>query len=181
LNPNLPALHGGLGSVLIKLGRFSEAMNEFTNEAQLDSHYPWPHFGIAQALLAQGRDAEAIDRLHEALRIAPDNFQILAYTAHVLAADENPRIRDGKAALVLAVEANVLTDGAQPLVLDALGMACAETGDFTNAVDATQKAIVLATAARMKDVEAMRRRLQLYQNHQPWRESFRYTNAPAKN
>ena len=70
----------------------------------------------------------------------PDNFQILAYTAHVLAADENPQIRDGKTALALAIKANALTGGTQPLVLDALGMACAETGDFTNAQEATQKA-----------------------------------------
>jgi len=181
LNPNLPALHGGLGSVLTELGRFNEAMNEFTNAAQLDSRYPWPHFGMAQALLAQGRDIEAIGQLHEALRIDPDNFQILAYTAHVLAADNDPRVRDGQAALGFAAEANALIGGTQPLVLDALGMADAETGDFTNAMDAAQEAIVLATAARLKIVKDMQQRLQLYQIHQPWRESFLLTNAPVKN
>ncbi|MGA3283256.1 MAG: hypothetical protein ABSD57_02200, partial [Verrucomicrobiota bacterium] len=122
-----------------------------------------------------------MDQLREALRIEPDNFQILAYTAHVLAADENPQIRDGKTALVLAAKANALTGGAQPLVLDALGMACAETGDFTNALDVTQKALELATAAQIKNLEGIQQRLQLYKNHQPWRESFLFTNAPAKN
>ena len=131
--------------------------------------------------LKQGRDAEAVDEFRAALRIDPNNFQILAYTAHVLAADENPQIRDGKTALVLAVKAKVLTDGAQPLVLDALGMACAETGDFTNALEVTQRAIDLATAARMKKLEPLQQRLELYKNHRPWRESFRATNAPAKN
>ena len=33
------------------------------------------------------------------------------------------QIRDGKTALVLAAKANALTGGAQPFVLDALGMA----------------------------------------------------------
>ncbi len=181
LNPELPSLHDGLGSVLAELGRFSEAMNEFTNAAQLDRTYPWPHFEAGKTLLKQGRDAEAMDQFHAALRIAPDNFQILAYTAHVLAAAENPGIRDGKTALVFATEANALTGGTQPFVLDALGMAFAETGDFTNALDVTQKALDLAITAKMKNLEGIQQRLQLYKNHQPWRESFLFTNAPAKN
>jgi tetratricopeptide (TPR) repeat protein len=180
LKPELPSLHDGLGSVLAELGRFGEALNEFTNAARLDPAYPWPHFEMARTLLQQGRDVEAMDQFHEALRIVPDNFQILTYTAHVLAAAENPQIRDGKTALEFAARANELTGGAQPFVLDALGMACAETGDFTNALDVTQKAIELATAAKLKHREGFQQRLQLYQNHRPWRESFRSTNAPVK-
>jgi protein O-mannosyl-transferase len=181
LKPDLPFLHDSLGSVLSGLGRFSEAMSEFTNAAWLDPAYPWPHFEMGKALLKQGRDAGAMDQFREALRLGPDDFQILAYTAHVLAADENPHIRDGKAALLLAAKANALTGGAQPFVLDALGMACAETGDFTNALDVTQRALDLATAAKVKDREGIQQRLQLYKNHQPWRESFLFTNSPPKN
>jgi tetratricopeptide (TPR) repeat protein len=180
LNPTLPFLHDSLGSVLVESGRFAEAMNEFTNAAQLDPAYPWPHFQMAKALLKQGRDAEAIDEFRAALRLDPENFQILAYTAHVLAAEENPDVRDGKTALVLAIKANNLTDSAQPYVLDALGMACAATGDFTNAIAATQKAFELATAAKLKKTEPIQQRLELYKNHQPWRESFLATNAPPE-
>ena len=136
---------------------------------------------MGKALLKQGRDSEAMDQLREALRIDPDNFQILAYTAHVLAADENPQIRDGKTALALAVRANALTGGAQPFVLDTLGMACAETGDFANALDAAQNALDLAIAAKAKNPEGIQQRLQLYKNRQPWRESFLFTSAPAQN
>jgi tetratricopeptide (TPR) repeat protein len=180
LNPSLPSLHNGAGMVLAELGRFDEAMGQFKEAARLDPTYPWAYLEIGKMRLKQGRDAEAIDEFREALRIDPDNFQILAYTAHVLAADENPQIRDGRTALVLAVKAKVLTDGAQPYVLDALGMACAETGDFTNAQEVTQRAIDLATAAKMKKLEPLQQRLQLYKNHQPWRESFLFTNTPVK-
>jgi len=181
LNPELPSLHDGLGSVLAELGRFSEAMNEFANAARLDPTYPWSHFEMGKTLLKQGRDTEAVDQFHAALRIDPDNFQILAYTAHVLAAAENPEIRDGKIALEFATEANALTGGAQPFVLDALGMAWAETGDFTNALAVTQKALDLAITDKMKNLEGIQQRLQLYKNHQAWRESFLFTNAPVKN
>ena len=149
LNPDLPPLHNNVGAVLAELGRYDEAMTEFKAAERLDPAYPWAHYEIGKMYLEQGRDADAMDELRAALQLAPDNFQILAYIAHVLAAIENPRIRDGKTALALASRANLLTGGAQPYVLDALGMACAETGDFTNAVAVTQRALDIATAAKL--------------------------------
>jgi len=178
LKPNLPALHDGTGIVLVELGRFDEAMNEFAEAARLDPTYPWPYFQMGKALLGQGRNAEALDKLREALRINPDNYQILAYVARVLAANEKPEFRDGQTALVYAVKANVLSDGTLPFVLDALGMACAETGRFDDAQEAIERAINIATATGLKqDVASMQQRLRLYQNHQPWRESFLSTNT----
>jgi tetratricopeptide (TPR) repeat protein len=176
LNPKLPFLHNSTGMVLAELGRFDEAMSQFQEAARLDPTYPWAHFEIGKLRLKQGRDAEAIDEFRAALRLEPNNFQILAYTAHVLATDEDPQIRDGKTALVLAIKAKLLTGDTQPFVLDALGMACAETGDFTNALEVTQRAIDLATAAKMKKLEPLQQRLELYKNHRPFRQSF--TNAP---
>jgi tetratricopeptide (TPR) repeat protein len=180
LNPSRPSLHNSAGTVLAELGRFDEAMSQFKEAAQLDPTYPWAHLEIGKLRLKQGRDAEAIDELRAALRIDPNNYQILAYTAHVLAVNENPQIRDGRTALVLAIKAKLLTGDTQPYVLDALGMACAETGDFTNALEVTQKALDLAIAAKMKKLEPLRQRLELYKNHQPWRESFLFTNTPPK-
>jgi protein O-mannosyl-transferase len=179
LNPKAPSLHDSLGIVLVELGNFNEAMEEFTNAARLDPVYPWPHFQMAKALLKQGRDAEAIDQFHAALRLDPENYQILAYLAHVLAAGENPQLREGKTALELAIKANTLTGGGQPFVLDVLGMAYAKTGDFTNAIDVTQKALDLANAANLKKIKPIQQRLELYKNHQPWRESFLATNVPV--
>jgi tetratricopeptide (TPR) repeat protein len=180
LKPELPSLHDALGAVLVELGRFDEAMSQFTEAVRLDPACPAAHFDMGKLLLKQGRDAGAIDEFRAALRLDPDSFQILAYTAHVLAADDNPQIRDGKTALMLAAKANALTGGAQPFVLDALGMACAETGDFTNAQEVTQRAVDLATAAQMKKIEPLQQQLQRYKNHQPWRESFLATNPPVK-
>ena len=181
LNSNLPTLHDGMGIVLIELGRFDEAMSQFKEAARLDPAYPWPYFQMGKALLGQGRDAEAIDKLREALRINPDNYQILAYVARVLAANEKPEVRDGQTALAYAVKANALSDGTLPFALDALGMACAEIGRFDDAREAAERAIKLATATDTKlDITSMQQRLRLYQNHQPWRESFLSTNTPPQ-
>ncbi len=67
------------------------------------------------------------------------------------------------------------------MVLDVIGMACAEMGKFDEAQLAAQRALDLAKAAKMKNLEPIEQRLELYQKHRPWRESFRATNAPAKN
>jgi len=133
---------------------------------------------MGKVLLKQGRDAEALDKFREALQLGPDDFQILAYTAYVLAADKNPEVRDGKTALELAAKANALTGGAQPGVLDALSMACAETGRFKNAQQIEQRAIRLAQAAGL-ETNDMNLRLELYKSGRPYRETF--TNSPPRN
>jgi tetratricopeptide (TPR) repeat protein len=182
LNPKLPQFHNGLGFVLVELGHFDEALIQFTNALQLDPAYPWAHFEMAKTLLKQGRDAEAVGELHEALQLAPDDIHILTYSAHVLASLQNPGMRDGKLALILATKANDLTGGGQAIALNALGMAQAETGDFTNALEVTQKALDLVVDARLGKLQPLqnqlRQELKLYRNHQPWRESFLDTNAP---
>ncbi len=180
LDPTQPYIHNTLGAVLVKLGRFNEAMDEFTGAERLDPHYSWAPFNIGNLYLKQGRDSEAIDEFRKVLRLDPENYQILAFVAHVLAAHQNSQVRDGRTALVLALKANTLTGGGQPFVLDVVGMACAEVGRFDEAQQAARQALDLAQAAKMKKLEPLQQRLQLYQNHQPWRESFLATNALPK-
>jgi tetratricopeptide (TPR) repeat protein len=178
LNPSSPLLHNDAGIVLSELGRFPEAMAEFTNALRLDPDYSATHARLGDTLLKQGRDAEAIAQFNEAMRLDPLNFNIYARTARVLASIENPNVRDGKTALILAVKANVMAGGNQPLVFDVLGMAFAENGDFTNAQNCAQNALDLANNAKMTKLEPIQQRLELYKKHQPWRESFLATNAP---
>lgn len=178
LKPDNASLRNGTGQILAKLGRLDEAAAEFNEAARLDPGYASPHLELGKVRLKQGRDPEALEQFRTAVRLDPENFQILAYVAHVLAASDDPRLRDGKAALELAARANDLAGGAQPLVLDALAMACAETGDFENAVLVGQGAVKLAAQVKLKDLPAIQHRLELYQNHQPWRESFRAEAEP---
>ncbi len=179
LNPNSVLTHLNLGTLRVELGQFAEAAAEFAEAARLDPADARPPYENAKLLLKQGRDAEAVAELHKALQLDADNFKVQAFTARVLAADETEGIRNGVTALALAKQADELTGNSQPLVLDALGMALAETGDFANAAAAVQKAIELAEAAQVPDIKPLKTRLTLYQNKQPWRESFRATNAPT--
>jgi tetratricopeptide (TPR) repeat protein len=165
-----------LGIVLGKLGRFDEALSEFFVAARLDTTLAQPHFLIGQMLLQQGRDLEATPHLQAGLKLEPDNPKMLIFTANVLAADENPQVRNGTEARVLAENAIKLTGGQQFAVLDVLSMAWAEIGQFDEALQIQQHAIQLAEAAGQKDdLALMQQRLQLYLARQPWRESFKKT------
>ena len=129
--------------------------------------------------LKQGHDADAVEEFRHAVQLDPNDFQLLASVAHVLAADQDPRGRDGNAAVALSLKANALTGGSQPFVLDVVGMACAEVGRFPEAQQAAQQALDLARNAKMTKIGPIEERLKLYQQHQPWRESFLATNRPA--
>ena len=173
LNPKRASLHNNLGLVFIALGRFDEAMSQFSEAAQLDTGYASPQFQMGRTLLRQGHDIEALPHFHGALQIDPDNYQMLIYTARVLAADENSQVRNGREAFTLADRADKLSGQAQSVSLDTLAMACAEIGRFDEALQMQQQAIDLAHAAGQKeDIAALQQRLQVYKNHQPWRESF---------
>jgi tetratricopeptide (TPR) repeat protein len=181
MDPQVPALHGAAGCALAAQGKLEEALKELAEATRLDPYYALPHIETAKIFFKQGRDHEAVDELHVALQAAPDDFQVLATAAHYLAASENTSIRDGLAALNLALKANDISEGSQPMVLDILAMAYAETGDFTNAIACAQNALELAEAAKLESTKTIRQRLELYNVHQPWRESFRGTNAPGNN
>ncbi len=180
LNPHSVSSYLNLGILRVELGQFTEAAAEFAEAARLDPADARPPYESAKLLLKLGRDAEAVAALRHALELDKNNFTMLAYAARVLASDETAGIRDGAAALALANRANELTGGVQPAVLDALGMACAENHDFTNAIASVQKALELAGAEQVRDTGPLKARLALYQDRQPWRESFRATNAPAR-
>jgi len=181
LNPQAPILHVNLGELLVILGRFDEAMSQYEQAVQLNPDDPHPYYSMGIVLLQQGRYVEAVDNFRKALRLDPKDFEKLAALACVLASNENPQIRNGAEAVTLAERANMLTEGQQPFVLDTLAMAYAEAGRFQDAQKIEQRAIRIARAAALEATNAMLQRLELYQNHQPWRESYLFTNAPAKN
>jgi protein O-mannosyl-transferase len=179
LRPDDPDLLIRAAHELNLLGQFNAALAELAIAKNRDPNSPRLHVETARSFFKLGRDQDGVAEFMAAVKLAPDDYQILAETAHYLSVNENAAARDGKLALALALKADEISGHQNPMVLDALGGALAETGDFTNAVIYAQKVLDLATAAQVKKLEPLRRRLECYQNGQPWRESFRATNAPA--
>ncbi len=122
-------------------------------------------------------DLEAVSALRQALQVAPDNVTVLMSLARVLAADDNPKVRNGRTAFAMAQRAITLSgDSLQPALLDVLAMAFAEVGDFKSAQEAARDSLNLAQSNNLtNDAPVIRQHLQLYQNHQP----FRLSNSKA--
>ena len=174
LNPQSPAQHNSVGIILAELGRTNEALRHFDEAIQCDASYAPAYFQKGRLLLRQGNDFAAVKLLNQALQIEPDNFQMLIYTARVLAADENSSGRNGAQALAYANNAARLGGATQPVVLDTLAMALAECGRFAEATQIQQQTVTMVrTGVQPEDAAIMQQRLALYQKAQPWRESFR--------
>ncbi|MBU6410549.1 MAG: tetratricopeptide repeat protein, partial [Verrucomicrobia bacterium] len=173
LSPHYVAALNNFGTMLVEQRRFGDAMKLYAQSeeaAPRDWHAPWL---MGKALLKQGRDAEALASLQHAADLEPDNVEVLAFLAEVLASDENSRVRNGPSALALASRANTLTGGDQPAVLDVLAMANAESGRFANAQQETQSAITLSRKYGItNEAPALQKRLELYRDHHPFRQSF---------
>jgi tetratricopeptide (TPR) repeat protein len=162
------------GVFLVKQKKFPEAEKQFATAAQLDPTAATPHFSMARLLLDQGNDIEALKQLRQAVKLEPNNLEILVLIVGILAADENPLVRNGTEAHEFAERAVKLTNRRQPAVLDVLAMSCAELGRFDEAGQIQQQTIKLATAMGQEgDVPKLQKRLEYYQKHQPWRETFR--------
>jgi tetratricopeptide (TPR) repeat protein len=174
LDPNSAQSHNALGVVLAELGRGDEAVREFSEAVRLNPNEAAPHFQMGRTLLKMGRDAEAVPQFRDALQREPGDLPMLIFVSRVLSADADPRGRDGVEALALAQRAAGLAGPAQPVVLDTLAMAWAETGRYDQAAQAARQAIAAAAAADAReDAAGMAQRLKLYQEHQPVRISFK--------
>jgi len=170
LNPGSSSSHNGLGVVLAELGQADEALREFFEAERLDARSSAPYFQSGRALLKLGRPAEAVRQFDQALRLDPGNLSRLIYVARVLAADPDPRARNGPEALALAQRAAQLGGAGQPVVLDTLAMACAELGRFDEASGWARQAVAQARAGgASEDATNMQQRLNLYEKHQPAR------------
>jgi len=172
-----PALHNAAAKALAAAGNFRDAFGEFAEAERLDPHFSGTHLAKAKIFFARGDDTRASAEMQAAGFADPGNVLTLTTIAHYLAATTNTMIRDGNSAVLLATKANKLSGGSDPEVFDVLGMAYAARGDFANAVAGAQNALEFLSPDQTNEITAVGHRLELYQNHQAWEESFRTTNG----
>jgi tetratricopeptide (TPR) repeat protein len=111
----------------------------------------------------------ALADFDRALRLDPQDAGALNTQAWLLATCPDAKYRDGKRAVAAARRACDLTDYKNPYCLGTLAAACAEAGDFEQAVKNQKQALEDAEYARAEGDRA-RRRLELYEARKPCRE-----------
>jgi len=162
ISPDNEFAFNGLGNAYLKKGLLDEAIANFQKAGQIKPEYVEIQNNLGTALLQRGRVAEAMVHYQKALQIKPDP-EIQNTLAWILATAPQRSLRNGNQAVELALQANDLTGGANPVPLHTLAAAYAEAGRFGDAVQTAQKALALAQAAgRPGLVEQINAELKLY-------------------
>jgi uncharacterized protein HemY len=100
--------------------------------------------------------------------------------AWILATSSDDAIRNPAEAVSLAEHAAALTGRKVPSVLDTLGAAYAAAGQYESAAQAAREAFDLASDANASDMaNAFLKRLDLYRQRKPYRETAGVHNDPS--
>ena len=162
--PNLATAHFGLGLVLTREGKLGEARLRFEEAVRLNPAYAEAHANLGVVLARLRMLDEARTHLEEALRLDPNSVLAQHALARWLATAPDPRARDAKRALGLALKAAEQTEYRRPEVLASLAAVYAATGDFTRAAEWQRRALELVP----DDANAgYREQLRLYEARRP--------------
>jgi serine/threonine-protein kinase len=148
---------------------FAEALSVLSEAVRLDPHNAEVFARRGFIHYQASRTAEAVEDFSEAIGLNPGHTFALNNLAWLLSTSLDPDIRDGERAVPLATRACELTGWIDPVLVSTLAAAHAECGDFLEAVRLTKDAIALGITHR-KDLEAIRKQLELYESGQPSRK-----------
>ena len=164
--------HYSIGTALRQKGDVEEAIVHYRKALELRPDYANAHNNLGNALRQQGRTEEAVHEYEAALKSEPDSILAGNNLAWILATSPNASVRDGAKAVQLAQRANRLSGGSDPIILHTLAAAYAENRQFSEAVNAAQRALELADANGVASLaESLRSKLALYQAETPYRDS----------
>lgn len=166
-----------LARLLRRIGRPGDALSEYTRVIAIDPRLPEAPFGHAMALTGVGRYQEARDQLTEARTLYPDQPMFAKALVRLLAAAPDAQVRDGQQALTLVED---LLERQRDFDLgEAMAMALAEVGQYTQAVSWQREVMSMAQQVGRDDlVQRMAENLRLYERGQPCRTPWRDDEMP---
>lgn len=158
------------GNLLFARGDTIGALERFRDAARYNGEDPNIRFNYGFLLVSTGQAREGMQEYREALRLQPDFERPLMLLAWLLATSPQDDLRDGQEALALARRLNEGSQFKSPRHLDALAAAMAETGSFTEALQAIDQALRLVDiGGNRKFASELRKRREFYANDLPFR------------
>jgi tetratricopeptide (TPR) repeat protein len=121
----------------------------------------------ARSCIDYGRYDEARKSLEQAVHLQPTDPTTLNDLAWMLATSKDPRMRDGRRAVAIATKACTLSSWKNAFSIDTLAAACAQAGNFSDAVKYQELAISrLSPDDRKAQTPGMEQRLRQYSSGQ---------------
>jgi serine/threonine-protein kinase len=151
MSPYDAGAHSALASALAETGDLPSAAQHLGYVVMLRSDLEQAHARLQRVLLSLARGTDGLRRLQDIAANAPDSPRMLDELAWLLATNPDPKSRDGAEAVRLAERACVLTERRIPVLLDTLGAAYAEAGDFPRAINAIEEALKRADSSGDSD------------------------------
>jgi tetratricopeptide (TPR) repeat protein len=171
LNPYLAEAHFNLAMTLANQNRPTEAIEHFQHVLEIKSDYAEAHYQLGDMLQQSGRFKAAIAHYQSVLKLAPEHLGARNNLAWLLATCPEESLRSGDMAVEVALQADRISGGKSPEILDTLAASLAEAGRFTEAVATAKQAIELADAQSNTVLAyAIRNRLKLYEARSAYRE-----------
>lgn len=143
LDGNDPLGHLELGNTLLQRNMPAEAAAQFRRSLAIDPGSVDARLALSKACVAQGDYGSAVAQLQQAVSRDPNNIRAVADLAWLLAVCPADDVRNGRRALELAQRACAVTRFRNPVLLNTLAAAHAETGDFAAAIAVADKALQL--------------------------------------
>ena len=173
LDPAYAPAYYNLGLVFSMRGETDKAMAEWQKALEIDPKYFEARSSLANEFYREGNVAEALVHWRQTLLLRPNEVSILQKAAWALATYPDSLIRNGTEALALSRRAVQLTNGKDPVILDTLAAAYAESASFAEAAQTARTALELARQANDEAVmEALKLRITLYEAQKPFRASL---------
>jgi tetratricopeptide (TPR) repeat protein len=154
------------GQIYLQQGNLAQAITDETQSIAINPRKALPYVLRAKSYLRQGGSGPAAADLTAALQLQPDNLAALSTQAWLLATCPDASLRNGPLAVQDATRACELTNWENPGFIDILAAACAEAGDFDNAVKWETQ--YLQRPIPTRDGPQAQARLALYRSHQAW-------------
>jgi tetratricopeptide (TPR) repeat protein len=173
IRPGYAKAYNNLGIILAGQNKVEAAIAFLSKALQISPGYAGAHFNLGKIYFNRNDFEKAIFHYQKALQCDPDMMQALYHLSWILSTYEDEKYRNGKEAVNLAERLCKITQYRQPLALDALAAAYAEIGKFNKAVLTAEKAHKMALMQGPGSlVEGLEKRLNLYQNKMPYRQTF---------
>ncbi len=171
IQPVNPLAHNNLGNAYFTKGEMDEAIAHYRAALQSSPDLAEASNNLGSALVRSGRLDEAAAQYLTTLKAHPDfaeaqnNLRSVAWT---LATSRDASARSGARAIALALEADRLSGGANPVFKATLAAAYAEAGRFADAIATAQRALQLAQD-HLEFANEVRAQIALYETGQPYR------------
>jgi protein O-mannosyl-transferase len=173
LQPYYANAYYNRGNVLFAQGHIDDAIADWEKTLQIEPDDADAYTGLGNALLRKGLLHKAIANYEKALALSPDDPHSRINIAWVLATAPDASVRNGKKAVEFAKKAVELSNTEDPKFLRALAAAYAEAGQFSEAIEVTQRAIAIATnQSNLEIVRVLHDDVALYQIGLPLRQTL---------